>query len=116
MKNKIEVNAEVTYLPSQSNIPGSQYAFAYTITITNHGETGAQLRTRRWLIQDETGQIEEVVGEGVVGQQPYLSPGESFEYSSGAIIKGILTSWNIRLIRKISYLYIYFNFVFHNLS
>ena len=86
MKNKIEVSTEVTYLPSQSNIPGSQYAFAYTITITNHGETGAQLRTRHWLIQDETGEVEEVVGEGVVGQQPYLSPGESFEYSSGAII------------------------------
>jgi len=86
MKNKIDINVEVTYLPNQSNILGSQYAFAYTITITNHGEIGAQLRTRRWLIQDETGQVEEVVGEGVVGQQPYLSPGESFKYSSGAII------------------------------
>ena len=63
MKNKIEVNVEVTYLPNQSNVPGSQYAFAYTITITNHGESGAQLRTRRWLIQDETGEVEEVVGE-----------------------------------------------------
>ena len=61
MKNKIEVNVEVTYLPNQSNIPGSQYAFAYTITITNHGESGAQLRTRRWLIQDETGEVEEVL-------------------------------------------------------
>ena len=50
MKNKIEVNVEVTYLPNQSNIPESQYAFAYTITITNNGETGAQLRTSRWLI------------------------------------------------------------------
>ena len=86
MKNKIEVNVEVTFLPNQSDILGSQYAYAYTITITNHGESGAQLRTRRWLIQDEAGQVEEVIGEGVVGQQPYLSPGESFEYSSGAII------------------------------
>ena len=86
MKNKIDVSVEVTYLPGQSNIPGGQYAFAYTITITNHGESGAQLKTRRWLIQDETGQVEEVVGEGGGGQQPYLSPGESFEYSSGAII------------------------------
>ena len=86
MKNKIEVNVEVTFLPNQSDILGSQYAYAYTITITNHGESGAQLRTRRWLIQDEEGQVEEVIGEGVVGQQPYLSPGESFEYSSGAII------------------------------
>ena len=86
MKNKIEVDVKVTYLPSQSNIPGSQYAFAYTITITNRGETGAQLRTRHWIIQDETREVEEVVGEGVVGQQPYISAGESLAYSSGAII------------------------------
>ena len=86
MKNKIEVNVEVTYLPEQSNLVNSQYAYAYTITITNNGETGAQLRTRRWLIQDESGETEEVVGEGVIGQQPHLSTGESFKYSSGAVI------------------------------
>ena len=85
MKNKIEVNVEVTYLPEQSNLVNSQYAYAYTITITNNGETGAQLRTRRWLIQDESGETEEVIGEGVIGQQPHLSPGESFKYSSGAV-------------------------------
>ena len=86
MKNKIEVNVEVTYLPEQSNLVNSQYAYAYTITITNNGETGAQLTTRRWLIQDESGETEEVIGEGVIGQQPHLSPGESFKYSSGAVI------------------------------
>jgi len=86
MKNKIEINVEVTYLPEQSNLVSSQYAYAYTITITNNGETGAQLRTRRWLIQDESGETEEVIGEGVIGQQPHLSPGESFKYSSGAVI------------------------------
>ena len=86
MKNKIKVNVEVTYLPEQSNLVSSQYAYAYTITITNNGETGAQLRTRRWLIQDESGETEEVIGEGVIGQQPHLSPGESFKYSSGAVI------------------------------
>ena len=86
MKNKIEVNVAVTYLVGQSNISNAQYAYAYTITITNNGETGAQLRTRHWIIQDESGEVEEVVGEGVIGQQPHLSPGESFEYSSGAII------------------------------
>jgi len=86
MKNKIEVNVEVTYLPEQSNLVSSQYAYAYTITITNNGETGVQLRTRRWLIQDESGETEEVIGEGVIGQQPHLSPGESFKYSSGAVI------------------------------
>ena len=86
MKNKIEINVEVTYLPDQSNLVSSQYAYAYTITITNNGETGVQLRTRRWLIQDESGETEEVIGEGVIGQQPHLSPGESFKYSSGAVI------------------------------
>jgi ApaG protein len=86
MKNKIEVNVEVTYLPEQSNLVNSQYAYAYTITITNNGETGAQLRTRRWLIKDESGETEEVIGEGVIGQQPHLSPGETFKYSSGAVI------------------------------
>ncbi len=86
MQNNIEIEVKVTYLPSQSDIPNSQYAYAYTITITNKGVSGAQLRTRRWIIEDETGNVEEVVGEGVIGQQPYLSPGESFEYSSGAII------------------------------
>lgn len=86
MKNKIEVNVEVTYLPEQSSLVSSKYAYAYTITITNNGETGVQLRTRRWLIQDESGETEEVIGEGVIGQQPHLSPGESFKYSSGAVI------------------------------
>ena len=86
MKNNIEINVEVTYLSDQSDIINKQYAYAYTITITNQGDVGAQLRTRRWLIQDESGQTEEVIGEGVIGQQPHLSPGESFQYSSGAII------------------------------
>ncbi len=86
MQNNIEIEVQVTYLPSQSDIPNNQYAYAYTITITNKGGCGAQLRTRRWLIEDETGNVEEVVGEGVIGQQPYLSPGEIFEYSSGAVI------------------------------
>ena len=86
MKNKIEINVEVTYLSDQSDILNKQYAYAYTITITNQSDTGAQLRTRRWLIQDESGETEEVIGEGVIGQQPHLSPGESFKYSSGAII------------------------------
>ena len=86
MQNNIEIEVKVAYLPNQSDIQNSQYAYAYTITITNKGGSGVQLRTRRWLIEDETGNVEEVVGEGVIGQQPYLSPGESFEYSSGAII------------------------------
>jgi len=86
MQNKIDISVEVTYLPNQSNISNSQYVYAYTITITNQGSSGAQLKTRRWLIQDDSGYEEEVVGEGVIGMQPHLSPGESFKYSSGTII------------------------------
>ena len=62
MKNNIEINVEVTYLSDQSDVINKQYAYAYTITITNQGDVGAQLRTRRWLIQDESGQTEEVIG------------------------------------------------------
>ncbi|MBE8189292.1 MAG: Co2+/Mg2+ efflux protein ApaG [Candidatus Thioglobus sp.] len=87
MKNDIKIEIRVLYLENQSNIAQSQYAFAYTITITNQGEIGAQLLARHWLIMDENGHIEEVLGEGVVGQKPHLLPGESFQYSSGALIK-----------------------------
>ena len=95
MKNNIEINVKVTYLSDQSDVINKQYAYAYTITITNQGDVGAQLRTRRWLIQDESGQTEEVIGEGVIGQQPHLSPGESFQYSSGAIINTETGTWMV---------------------
>jgi len=87
MQNKIKVEVQVTYIEEQSNIPSNKYAFAYTITITNLGQIGAQLRTRCWQIMDEAGEIEEVTGEGVIGQQPHISPGDNFKYSSGAMIK-----------------------------
>ena len=89
MKNNIKIKVQVIYLPEQSIVGQNQYAYAYTITISNNGQIGAQLRTRHWHIEDETGNIEEVVGEGVVGHQPHLMPGESFRYSSGAIIKTV---------------------------
>jgi ApaG protein len=88
MKNNIKVEAHVTFLEAQS----SQYAFAYTITITNKGDIGAQLLTRFWQIKDESGDMEEVVGEGVIGMQPHIAPGESFQYSSGAVIKTLTGS------------------------
>lgn len=86
-KNDIKVSVNVTMIEGQTIPFKNQYAFAYTITISNQGEFGSQLISRHWFIQDETGYIEEVIGEGVVGKQPYLSPNESFEYTSGAIIK-----------------------------
>jgi ApaG protein len=88
MKNNIKIIVKVDYLEEQS----SKHAFAYTITITNLGKIGAQLRTRYWQIKDETGETEEVIGEGVIGQQPHIAPGESFKYSSGAIINTLTGS------------------------
>ncbi len=87
MKNNIQINVQVNFVDEQSDATISQYTFAYTITITNNGSTGAQLLTRRWRITDETSHTEDVIGEGVVGQQPHLMPGESYRYSSGSIIK-----------------------------
>jgi ApaG protein len=75
--------AEPQYLSEQSAPDEDLYAFAYTITVTNHGEVAAQLIARHWVIQDAKGQIEEVKGLGVVGHQPLLRPGESFQYTSG---------------------------------
>ncbi|MBC8494083.1 MAG: Co2+/Mg2+ efflux protein ApaG [Candidatus Thioglobus sp.] len=87
MKNNININVDVRFIKDQSHPEHHQFTFSYTITITNNGSIGAQLLTRRWLIQDETGHLEEVIGEGVVGQQPHLHPGESYQYTSGSVIK-----------------------------
>ena len=87
MKNNIKIDVKVSFIEEQSSAAINQHTFAYTITITNNGSIGAQLLTRRWLIQDETGRMEEVIGEGVVGQQPHIMPGESYQYSSGSVIK-----------------------------
>jgi ApaG protein len=87
MKNNIKIDVKVRFIESQSRASVKQFTFAYTITITNNGSIGAQLLTRHWLITDETNHTEDVVGEGVVGQQPHLMPGESFQYSSGSVIK-----------------------------
>ncbi len=84
---EIQVNAESRYLPEQSNPQQSVYAFAYTITITNRGSIPAQLISRHWLIEDSDGKVREVKGLGVVGHQPLLHPGESFEYTSGSQIQ-----------------------------
>ena len=73
-------------LPEQTDAAQSQYAFAYTITIRNSGDVAAQLIARHWRISDHRGQLQEVRGLGVVGHQPLLQPGESFEYTSWAQI------------------------------
>ncbi|KJV06408.1 Co2+/Mg2+ efflux protein ApaG [Methylocucumis oryzae] len=86
-KNKIFVQAMPHYIEAQSEPEKHRYVFAYTITITNQGEIPAQLLSRHWLITDANGKVQEVRGSGVVGEQPYLKPGESFRYTSGAMIE-----------------------------
>jgi ApaG protein len=82
-KYDITVAVKSAYLADQSDPARNQYVFAYTITITNTGEVAAQLISRHWIITDAEQQVQEVKGLGVVGQQPLLQPGESFEYTSG---------------------------------
>ena len=79
----IEVAAATQYLAEQSDEAGARYVFAYSITIRNTGTVTAQLISRHWIITDANGKVLEVKGLGVVGQQPLLKPGESFEYTSG---------------------------------
>jgi ApaG protein len=82
-KYEITVVPRATYVDDQSDPSKNQYVFAYTITITNTGSVAAQLVSRHWLITDANSKVLEVKGLGVIGQQPTLKPGESFEYSSG---------------------------------
>lgn len=86
MKHQIEVTAESRFIPDQSSPDSEQFAFAYTITITNIGSQAAKLLSRHWIITDGNNRIQEVKGEGVVGEQPYLQPGSSFQYTSGTMM------------------------------
>ena len=85
-KYEFTVAAKSLFLPDQSDEENDRYVFAYTITITNTGELSGQLLSRHWIITDASNDVQEVRGMGVVGQQPVLKPGESFEYSSGSAI------------------------------
>ena len=82
-KYEITVAANATYVADQSDPSRDQYVFAYRITVTNTGSVAAQLISRHWIITDSEHRVQEVKGLGVVGQQPVLKPGESFEYTSG---------------------------------
>jgi ApaG protein len=83
---EITVSPKVTFLAEQSDADKNHFVFAYTITVTNTGSVAAQLVSRHWIITDADRKVQEVKGLGVVGQQPLLKPGESFEYTSGASI------------------------------
>ena len=85
--NRIRVDVSTNYVEDQSNPGEGRYVFSYTITIRNEGNKPARLVARHWLITDANGKVQEVVGEGVVGEQPHLQPGQGFRYSSGAILE-----------------------------
>jgi ApaG protein len=91
---QIEVTVEPNFLPERSSVEKCQYFWSYTIAITNTGDETVQLRTRHWIITDASGRRQEVRGDGVVGEQPVLAPGQRFEYTSGVPLQtasGIMT-------------------------
>ena len=84
---KIRVEVETSYIEEQSDPRDKRFVFSYTITIRNEGQVPARLLTRHWIITDANGNVKETRGDGVVGEQPYLKPGQGFRYSSGAVIE-----------------------------
>ena len=83
----IRVQVSTAYVDEQSEPTSGRYVFAYTITISNNGGVAARLKSRHWIITDANGKVQEVNGDGVVGEQPHLKPGEQFRYSSGAVLE-----------------------------
>lgn len=83
---QINIAVKTHYIAEQSAPAQDRYVFAYTITIHNQGEIAAQLLSRHWIITDGEGKTQEVHGDGVVGEQPYLRPGEAFRYTSGTVL------------------------------
>jgi ApaG protein len=84
--NGILVTVVSEYIPERSSLSSRQFAFAYTVRIQNQGDAPAQLRARHWIICDSNGGVQEVRGDGVVGEQPLLRPGQQFEYTSSCVI------------------------------
>jgi ApaG protein len=84
---RIVVDVSTAYVADQSDPREKRFVFAYTITIRNDGDIAARLLSRHWIITDANGKVQEVRGEGVVGEQPHLKPGEGFRYSSGTVLE-----------------------------
>ena len=85
--NNIKIDVKTRYIAEQSNPEKDYYVFAYTITIMNQGDQPAKLLNRHWVITDSNQKVQEVRGEGVVGEQPHLKPGEQFVYTSGTMLE-----------------------------
>lgn len=86
----IRVQVATRFLDEQSHPTQNRFVFSYTVTIRNRGETPAKLLSRHWIITDGNGKVQEVRGDGVVGEQPWLRPGDEFEYTSGAVLETAL--------------------------
>ncbi len=89
-RHNIDIQVQTRYLDEQSAPEQNRYVFNYTIRLRNRGERPAQLIARHWIITDANGKVEEVRGPGVVGEQPWLQPGEDYEYTSGAILETVV--------------------------
>jgi len=87
MSTDICIDVATAYVDEQSEPDADRYVFAYTITIRNEREVPARLKSHHWVITDANGKVQEVNGDGVVGEQPHLKPGEQFRYSSGAVLE-----------------------------
>ena len=83
----IQIEVDTLYVESESDPENNRFVFTYTVTIRNVGLIPAKLLTRHWVIRDANGKIQEVQGEGVVGEQPHLKPGEGFQYTSGTMLE-----------------------------
>lgn len=86
MHHAVVVRAEAFFLESESDAAQNRYAFGYVVRIRNDGTTPVQLLSRHWVITDSNGDVREVCGEGVVGEQPVIAPGQTYEYSSGTVL------------------------------
>ncbi|HSG04215.1 MAG TPA: Co2+/Mg2+ efflux protein ApaG [Marinobacterium sp.] len=86
LANNVDISVTTHYISEQSDPETHRYVFSYHITISNHNDVAVQLISRRWLITDGNEQTQEVVGEGVVGEQPVIAPGESYSYTSGTVM------------------------------
>lgn len=84
---QIAIEVETRYIAEQSSPDQNRYVFAYTVRMQNDGAVPARLLSRHWIITDGNGRVQEVRGEGVVGQQPWMRPGDVFEYTSGAVLE-----------------------------
>ena len=85
--NQISISIDTTYLHQESDPENNKFYFLYTVSITNKGNIGAKLLSRHWVIEDANGKVQDVKGEGVVGDQPYINPGDEYQYTSGTVLE-----------------------------